>query len=101
MILQSDIESEEDNPKFDDSDPCYSADSTSSSSYTESDSESLFFILSVTRHLICGSNLNWLLNLNLIYEALWTGVRSGLLISMLVKLSWFCLTGLITMGLLM
>ena len=46
-------------------------------------------ILSVIRHLICGNNLNWLLNLNLIYETLWTGVRSGLLISMLGKLSWF------------
>ena len=42
-------------------------------------------ILSVIRHLICGSNLNWLLNLNLIYKTLWTGVRSGLLISMLEK----------------
>ena len=31
----------------------------------------------------------------------WIGVRSGLLISMLEKLSWFRLTGLITMGLLM
>ena len=31
----------------------------------------------------------------------WTGVRSGLLISMLGKLSWFRLTGLITMVLLM
>ena len=30
----------------------------------------LLFILSVTRHLICGNNLNWLLNLNLIYETL-------------------------------
>ena len=40
MILQSDIESEEDDPEFDDSESCYSADSTSSSSYTESDSES-------------------------------------------------------------
>ena len=28
------------------------------------------FILSVTRHLICGNSLNWLLNLNLIYETL-------------------------------
>ena len=28
----------------------------------------LFFILSVIGNLICGSNLNWLLNLNLIYE---------------------------------
>ena len=40
MILQSDIESDEDDPEFDDSDSCYSADSTSSSSYTESDSGS-------------------------------------------------------------
>ena len=61
----------------------------------------LLSILSVIRHLICGNNLNWLLNLNLIYETLWTGVRSGLLISMLGKLSWFHLTGLITMVLLM
>ena len=49
----------------------------------------LLSILSVIRHLICGNNLNWLLNLNLIYETLWTGVRSALLISMLGKLSWF------------
>ena len=61
----------------------------------------LLFTLHVTRHLICGNNLNWLLNLNLIFETLWTGVRSGLLISMLGKLSWLCLTGLITMVLLM
>ena len=61
----------------------------------------LLFILSVTRHLICGNNLNWLLNLNLIYETLWTVVRSGLLILMLRKLRWFRLTGLITMVLLM
>ena len=27
-------------------------------------------ILSVIRHLICGNNLNWLLNLNLTYETL-------------------------------
>ena len=40
------------------------------------------------RHLICGNNLNWLLNLNLIYETLWTGAGSGLLISMLEKLIW-------------
>ena len=32
------------------------------------------------QHLICGNNLNWLLNLNLIYETLWTGERSGILI---------------------
>ena len=60
----------------------------------------LLFILSVTRHLIHGKNLNWLLNLNLIYKTLWTGVRSSLLISMLGKLSWFRLTGLMTMVLL-
>ena len=30
-------------------------------------------ILSVISHLICGRNLNWLLNLSLIYETLWTG----------------------------
>ena len=47
----------------------------------------LLFTLSVTRHLICGNNLNWFLNLNLIYEALWTEAGSGLLISMLEKLN--------------
>ena len=52
----------------------------------------LLSILPVIRHLICGNNLNWLLNLNLIYKTLWTGVGSGLLISKLGKLSWFCLT---------
>ena len=51
--------------------------------------------------LICGSNLNWLLNLNLIYKTLWTGVKSGLLISMLVKLTSFRLTSVITIVLLM
>ena len=30
----------------------------------------LLSILSVFRHLICGNNLNWLLNMNLIYETL-------------------------------
>ena len=57
-------------------------------------------ILSLTRHVICGNNLDWLLNLNLIFETLRTGVRSGLLITMLGKLSWFRLIGLITMDLL-
>ena len=61
----------------------------------------LVSILSVIGHLTCVNNLNWLLNLNLIYKTLLTGVRSGLLISMLGKLSWFCLMGLITMVLLM
>ena len=60
----------------------------------------LLSILTVIRHLICGNNLNCLLSLNLIYKTLWTGVRSGLLISILEKLSWFCLTGLRTMVLL-
>ena len=60
----------------------------------------LLSILSVIRHLICDTNFNWLLNLNLIYETLWIG-ESGLLISMLGKLNWFRLTGLITMVLLM
>ena len=55
---------------------------------------------SVIRNLICGNNLNWFLNLSLINKTLWTGVRSGLLVSMLEKLSWFPLTGLITMVLL-
>ena len=61
----------------------------------------LLSILSAIGHLICGNNLNWLLNLNLIYETQCTGVRSGLLISILGKLSWFRLAGLITMVLLM
>ena len=47
------------------------------------------------RHQICGNNFNWLLNLNL-YKTLWTGVRNGLLISMLRKLNWFHLTSLMT-----
>ena len=55
----------------------------------------------VIRHLICGKLLNWLLNLNLIYETLWTGGKRGMLILMLGKLSWFHLTSLITMVLLM
>ena len=58
-------------------------------------------ILSLIKHVICGNNLNWLLNLNLIYETLWTGVRSGLLISMLGKISCFRSTRLIAMVLLM
>ena len=61
----------------------------------------LISILSGIRHLTCGNNLNWLWNLNLIYETLWTGARSDLLISVLEKLNWFRLTGLITLVLLM
>ena len=41
----------------------------------------------VIRHLTCGNNLSWLLNLNLIYETHQTGTGSGLLISMLEKLN--------------
>ena len=40
----------------------------------------LLSILRVIRHLICGRNLNWLLNLYLIYETLWTGIGSALFI---------------------
>ena len=43
----------------------------------------LLSILSAIRHLICSNNLNWLLNLNLIYETFWTAVKSGLFISIL------------------
>ena len=61
----------------------------------------LLFNLSMIRHLICGNNWNYLLNLNLMYEAQWTGARSGLLFSILEKLNWFCLTSLVTLVLLM
>ena len=61
----------------------------------------LLSILIVFRHLICSKNLNWLQNLNLIYETLWTRARSGLLISMLGKINWFRLTDLIILVLLM
>ena len=47
----------------------------------------LLSILSVIRHLICGNNLYRFLNLNLIYETLWTRVRICLFISILGKLS--------------
>ena len=60
----------------------------------------LLSILSVITHLTCGSKQNWLLNLNLIYKTLWTGAGIDL-ISMLEKLNWFRLTGLITLVLLM
>ena len=54
----------------------------------------LLSILSVISYLVCGNNLNWLLNLNLIYETLLTGARSGLLISInagktqMVSIDW-------------
>ena len=53
------------------------------------------------RHLICGNHLNWLENFNLIYETLWTGARSGLLISIQGSLNWFRLTDPITVVLFM
>ena len=61
----------------------------------------LLSILRVIRYMICGNNLSWLLNLNLIYKTLWIGVRSDLLVSTLGKLSWFRLTSQIKMVLLM
>ena len=47
--------------------------------------------------LILGNNQKWLLNLNLICKTVWTRARSGIFISMLEKLNWFCLTSLITL----
>ena len=38
----------------------------------------LLSVLSVIRLRICGNKFKCLLNLNLIYETLWTGVKSGL-----------------------
>ena len=61
----------------------------------------LLSILSVIRHLICGNNYSWLLNLNHFYETLSTGAERGLLILMVEKLNLFCLTSLITRMLLM
>ena len=69
--------------------------------FCDADDTTLYSKCDQVSDLICGNNLNWFLNLNLIYEALWTRVRKGLLISMLEKLSWFRLNGLITMVLLM
>ena len=47
----------------------------------------LLSTLNVNMRFSCGNNLNWLLNLNLIYKTLWTGLGSGLLIAMLEKLT--------------
>ena len=52
----------------------------------------LLSILSVIRHLICSNNLNWLLNLSLICETLWTEIRGSFLMSLLEKLSCFLLS---------
>ena len=57
--------------------------------------------VSVIKHLTYGNNYNWRLNLNLIYQTLWTEARSDLLISILKKFFWFRLTSLITVVLLM
>ena len=62
------------------------------------DDTTLYYECDQESDLICGNKLNWFLNLNLSYETVWTGVRSGLLISMLGRISWFCLTGLTTLG---
>ena len=43
--------------------------------------------LNVIWHLIYGINYNWFLNLNLIFNTMWTGVGSGVLISRLGKLN--------------
>ena len=61
----------------------------------------LLSTLSAMRHLICGNSWKWLLHLNLIYEKLWTVVRSDLLISLLGNLNWFHLIDLKTLVLLM
>ena len=62
----------------------------------------LLSTLSVIRHLICGNNWNWLLNLNLIYETLWARAGSGLLIlnagkTQQVSFNWCNNTGTIDM----
>ena len=50
-----------------------------------------------SRTWLCGNNWSWFLNLNLIQETLWNGAGSGLMISMLAKISlFFFLIGLIT-----
>ena len=61
----------------------------------------LLSTINLIRHLTCGNNWNWPLDLNLIYKTLWTGAEIDLLISMLEKLSWFCLIVPITLVLLM
>ena len=45
----------------------------------------LLSTLSVIERLICGNSWSWILNLSLTHETFWTGVGSGLLISMLKK----------------
>ena len=55
---------------------------------------------SVIRHLICGNNWKWLLNLNLTLEGLWTGARKWLVDfnagkTQLVSFDWSNNTGAI------
>ena len=57
----------------------------------------LLSTLIVIMYLIFGNNELWLVNLNLIYETLWTWAGSGLLISMLEKFGLFSLTDLIAL----
>ena len=61
----------------------------------------LLSTVNVNMRFSCGNNLNWLLNLNLIYKTLWTGSGSGLLIAILEKLTKFCLTSVKMLVLLM
>ena len=60
----------------------------------------LLYVNDLPDDVICDIAI-WFLNLNLIYETLWTGAGSGLLISMLERLNWFHLTSLIKLVLLM
>ena len=57
--------------------------------------------LSAIRHLICGSDQSFCLNLNLTYRTLWIGGGRDLLMSMLDKLSLCHLSGVLTLVLLM
>ena len=61
----------------------------------------LLSTLSVIRHLICGSNQNRLLNMNLIFETVSTGAGSSFLILIVERLNSFHLTSVITLVLLM
>ena len=61
----------------------------------------LLSTLSVIRHLICDNNSSWPLDLNLIYDTLWTRAGSGLLISKMEDLNLLCLNGPVKLVLLM
>ena len=49
----------------------------------------LLSILSVIKHLICGNNLNCLLNMNLIYEILWIAQEVADINTGKTQLVWF------------